>query len=82
MGQRWIHLKVVKIYANDNKNNTTLIVSHGTVIRCFLIKISNDSKLFASFICNYWIVKLSFENDKFIVEDIINVNNDWLIFVF
>ncbi len=72
MGQRWINLKVVKIYANDNKNNTTLIVSHGTVIRCFLIKISNDSKLFASFIGNYWIVK----NDKFIVEDIINVNND------
>ena len=67
MGQRWIHLKVVKIYAN-----ATLIVSHGTVIRCFLIKISNDSKLFASFIGNYWIVK----NDKFIVEDIINVNND------
>ncbi|MDY2889176.1 MAG: histidine phosphatase family protein [Candidatus Caccosoma sp.] len=70
-----IYNAIFKI-ATDNKNNTTLIVSHGTVIRCFLMKISNDSKLFDSFIGNCGIVKLSFENDKFTVEDIINVNND------
>lgn len=68
-----IYNAICKI-ATENKNNTTLIVSHGTVIRCFLMKISNDSKLYDSFIGNCGIVKLSFENDKFTVEDIINVN--------
>lgn len=58
-----------------NNDKTTLIVSHGTVIRCFLMKISNDSKLYDSFIGNCGIVKLSLVNDNFIVEDVINVNN-------
>lgn len=51
-----------------------LLVSHGMAIRRFLTRVPDSDVCLDSFIGNCGIVKLTFDNGKFTVEQIINPN--------
>lgn len=54
--------------------NTMLLVSHGMAIRRFLTRVPDSDVCLDSCIGNCGIVKLTFDNGKFTVEQIINPN--------
>ena len=63
----------VKAIADEDNGQTVLIVSHGMAIRRFLMAIG-DEHLKTTFIGNCGIVKMMYEDGRFAVEQIINVN--------
>ncbi len=60
--------------ASQATGNTILLVSHGMAIRRFLTRVPDSDVCLDSFIGNCGIVKLTFDNGKFTVEQIINPN--------
>lgn len=65
--------EAVKAIADEDNGQTVLIVSHGMAIRRFLTAIG-DEHLKTAFIGNCGIVKMTYEDGRFAVEQIINVN--------